>query len=151
MNYQRSATVCKQRVCAVAHVHTLIRYRHVGGSVGLDHKIIHVAGMWSFRVLQSVHLAFGIEMPARGFKSWTFTFCHLVNVYRVFARRQVLEIQFYPYSFARIGYRGSAHWLTTSVLQLNDMSHVPVVLSGYIRQEPSDYDSSYQPCNKVLL
>jgi hypothetical protein len=66
---------------------------------------------------------------------------------RMLARWQVLQIEFDPDSFARLGYRSSAHRLTTSILQLNRMSGV---LRDHIRQQAANYDSSHNPCNKVF-
>src|SRR6476659_6427395 len=102
MDDQRRTAVREERVGAIAHVHTHICYGRVRHALGIDREVHHVAGVWSFRILCAVHLAVGIEMRTGGLECWTFTLRHLVKMYPVLTRRQVLQSQFDSDSFARL-------------------------------------------------
>ena len=74
----------------------------LGHAVGRDCEIVHVAGVWSLRVLQPMLLAIGIEMRARGFECRGIALRHLMDVEGMLARGQILEIERNRYSSCRL-------------------------------------------------
>src|SRR5215216_1937656 len=93
MNDQRRPAVREERVWTIAHVHSHVGHRGVGGSVLLYHEVVHVAGVWPLWVLQAMLLVLGIKVIAGRLESRPFTFRHLMKVNPVLTCRQVLQIQ----------------------------------------------------------
>ena len=67
-------------------------------AVCADREVSMIAGMMAFRIVEAMLLAIGIEVRSGGFEVGRSASCSLMKVNRVFARREIFEIQFHPHS-----------------------------------------------------
>src|SRR5215813_3957278 len=93
MNYEGCSTIAENRVTVTSQIG--VRISHCGscGSICLHRKVRHVTRVRPFGVVESVLLSLWIEMTSSRFEVGRFTLRGLMNVNRVLARRQILQIQ----------------------------------------------------------
>ena len=65
---------------------------------GVDGEVQHVAGVMAFGILESVLLAVGVEVRARGFEVGGIALGVLVEVDAVFAGREIVELELEAYA-----------------------------------------------------
>src|SRR6266480_2241176 len=94
-------------------------------------------------ILQPVLLTAGIEMRTSGFKSWSFTLGHLMNVNRVLTWRKIFQIQLDSHTTASWRERSSSHVLALGVLHLNRQT----LLCTCIGQKENKKSRHGQPYN----
>src|SRR5450631_200734 len=78
-----------------------------------------VAGVMTFRILQSVFPGIGIEVASGGLEVGGFALRVLMKVDGVFTGRQILDIDFHPDPRGRFPQNRAAHDLALSILELN--------------------------------
>lgn len=93
VNDHGGATIAEDRVVVVTERDIRVRHRCLGRSVRSHREILHIASMSAVRVLQSVLLAIGIEVPASRLEIGRITFRVLMDVNGVLARRQTFQIE----------------------------------------------------------
>lgn len=65
----------------------------VGFALGIDGEVFHITGVVAFRIIESVLLAFGIEMWAGGLEIRRFALRLLMEMDGVLAGRKIVEMQ----------------------------------------------------------
>ena len=103
MDDERCPPIAENRVTVVAQRHIRRNHCCLGSAIRTNSEILHIACVRSLRVLQPVMLAVWIEMRTSGSESRGIAFRNLVNVDRVLAGRQILEIQFNVHTMPRTG------------------------------------------------
>src|SRR5207302_8251941 len=73
MDDQGRPAVAEHRMIVASEIYLLVRDGHLGRAIGPDHKIRHVAGVVTFRILEPMFFAVGIEMSARRLEVRTLT------------------------------------------------------------------------------
>ena len=119
MDDDRRAAVAEQRLWAVAEIDVIVLKLGVGDASGVHLDISHVAGVMAFGIVESVLLAVGIEMRARGLEVWTIAFGILMKVDRVFAGREIMKVQLDDYTRSVWRQDDRAYGLAISVLHLD--------------------------------
>src|SRR4030095_11642646 len=76
-----------------AEVDSWIGYGRCCRTVCLHREVVHVSGVRTLRVLESMLFAVRIEMGAGGLESWTFTFGRFMKVDRMHARSKIFQIE----------------------------------------------------------
>jgi hypothetical protein len=66
----------------------------IGFALSIDHEVAHIPGVVAFWIIESVLLAFGIEMRTGGLEVWRIALGILVEVDGVLAGRQIMKIEF---------------------------------------------------------
>jgi hypothetical protein len=89
---QRGPAASKNRIASGSERDTRVD-DGLGQAARCDREIVHVAGVGSLRVLLSVLLAIRIEVRAGRFERRRIAFRHLVDVDRMLAGWQILEIE----------------------------------------------------------
>src|SRR5215831_9245649 len=121
MNHQRGATAGEHRICAFTQGHFRVVDRQLCRTVSFDREVRHIAGMWlwTLGIVHAVMRILRIEVTARGGECRSFTLSRLVDMDRVFAWRQVLEIQRNLHTFAARSIRNlrRSDFLARSVFQ----------------------------------
>ena len=121
MDDQRRPAGDEDRVPGSHECHSGVYNRRPGHAVGRNCEIVHVAGVWSLRVLQPMLLAIRIEMGARGFECRGIALRRLMDVESMLTRGQILEIERNRYSSCRLcRKRRSSDGPTLRVIEGND-------------------------------
>src|SRR5678816_3705525 len=81
VNDERRAAIREKPIRPIAQHYAHVSQRLVRCSFRAHREIKHVAGMWPFRILQTMHFAVRVEMWTSRFEARPFTFSHLMNVY----------------------------------------------------------------------
>src|SRR4051812_28668595 len=102
-----------------AHPHVRREDGRLGGTVLENGEVVHVAGVRSLGILQSVFLAIWVVVAAGRCERRTFTARRLVEMNRVAARRQVLEIERERDTTVLRREDRGAHGLTLAIFQLD--------------------------------
>jgi hypothetical protein len=87
------AAVAEQRVRAFAESYVLVLHGCIGIAFCIDGKVPHIAGVVAFGIIESVLLAFRIEMRASGFKVRAIALWVLMKVDGVLARRKIVKVK----------------------------------------------------------
>ena len=93
VDHECCAAVSEKRVSVIAEVYVLVGDAYFCFSVGADGEVGHVAGVMAIGIVEAVLLAVRIEMRARGFEVRPFAFRDLMEVDRVFTRREIFEVE----------------------------------------------------------
>src|SRR5208282_2071839 len=88
-------------------------------AVRADREIAVVAGVVAFRIVQSMLLAIGIEVPSRRLEIRGVALRILMKVDGMFAGRKIFEIDFHSDSRGGFPQNRGAHHLALSILELN--------------------------------
>ena len=78
---------------AVAEGYVFVLQGSFGLAVRVNGQVQHIAGVMAFRTLQSVLLAFGIEMWTSGFEIGSITLWVLVNMDAVLTRWKIVKLE----------------------------------------------------------
>ena len=89
----RGAAVAEQRVLAVEG-HVQVLNGCTGAAFCVDDEVLHIASVVAFRIIESVLLAFRIEMGTGRFKIRGIALGVLMKVDSVFAGRQIVKHEF---------------------------------------------------------
>src|SRR5208282_4392458 len=119
VHHDGRASVAIQRMAVAAEVDVFIFPLEMRFAVRPHREVGAIAGVVAFRILQSMLLPIGIEMPARGLEVRSLALRILMKVYGMFAGRQILEIDFHPDPRTRFPQNRGPHNLALSVLELN--------------------------------
>jgi len=93
VDHDRRAAVAKERVGAVTEGYIFVFHGGIGFAFHVDSEVQHVAGVVAFGVLESVLLAFGIEMRARGLEVWPIALWILMKVDGMLARGEIVQVK----------------------------------------------------------
>ncbi len=93
MDDDRSTAVGEKRVRVAAKVYVLVLELRVGFAFGVDGEIFNIAGVMAFGIVESVLFPIGIEVRAGGFKIRSGALGILMEVDRVFTRREAVEVK----------------------------------------------------------
>src|SRR3954470_4154360 len=93
MNHKGRPAVCKHRVVVCAQIGSGIGHSRLRSAVLLYREIRHIARVWTVRILKSVLLLVGVEMPASSGKSRRLTLSVLVDMDGMLPFRKVLQVQ----------------------------------------------------------
>jgi hypothetical protein len=121
MDHERRAAVTEKGMIVIAQVHVGIRCLEFGLAIGFHGKILHVAGVVAFRILQTVLFPVGIEVRASRLKVRRIAFSVLMKMQRVLARRQIVEVKLERHASSGLAIRddGGADALTLSIFQVD--------------------------------
>src|ERR1700756_3675598 len=86
-------TVGQQRKRAVLERDIGILQLSLRLAVGSYCEVLHVAGVMSFGIVETMLLALGVEMPPGRLEVGPFAFRSLVEVDGVFSRREIVQLQ----------------------------------------------------------
>ena len=89
----RSASVAEERVGVGAEGYVFVLDLRIGFALGVDGEVFHVAGVMAFGIVESMLLAFRIEMRTGGFEIRRVAFGILMEMYSVFAGGKTVKMQ----------------------------------------------------------
>ena len=93
MDDDRGAAVDEERVRVGTEVYILVLELRVGVAFGIDREILDVAGVMALGIVESVLLAFGIEMRTGGFEVGAVALRILMEVDRMFTGRKAVKVK----------------------------------------------------------
>jgi len=88
-------------------------------AIGAYGEVGVIAGVVTFRILQSMFLAIGIEVASRGFEVGGLALCILMKMDGMFAGWKILEIDFHPDARAGFPKNGRAYDFALGIFELN--------------------------------
>jgi hypothetical protein len=92
VNDDGGSAIAEKRMAVVAKGYILVREAELGFTVGSHVEVEHVTGMVTLGILQAMLFPVWIEMWTGGFEVWWITLGVLMEVQRVLARRQIVEV-----------------------------------------------------------
>ena len=119
MDDQGRPAVAEHRMIVAAEIYILVRDGHLARAIRPNHKIRHVAGVVTFRILEPMFLAVGIEMPARRLEVGPLTLRGLMHVHGVLTGWQILKVQLNFHSGLALFQRGRSHTFTFAVFHFH--------------------------------
>jgi hypothetical protein len=116
---QSRAPVAIERMAVGAEINVFIIHRQMEFAVRFDRDVRIVAGMVAFRILQAMFLSIGIKVWTSGPEVGGFAFCVLMKMNGMFARRQILEIEFHLDPWGGLPNGSRTHGLALRILKFD--------------------------------
>src|SRR5208282_323277 len=119
VRYDCGASVAEQRMAVAAERDVFILPLEMRFAVRVHGEVGVVAGVVTFRILQSMLLSIGIEVASRGLEVRGVALRVLMEVDSVFAWRQIFEIDFHLHARGRFPKNGGTYNLALGIFELN--------------------------------